>query len=122
MHPEIEKLIKFAIADGLITEKERAVILKKAESLGEDKDEVELILNGELALAKKQQEIKAESKEKSSYKVGEIKKCPSCGSQVSALQLKCADCDYEFSSETDSNKQIRDYIQELQLLSKRMKY
>ena len=53
MNPEIEKLIKLAVADGAITDKERTAILRKAEKLGEDKDEVELILDGELAVAKK---------------------------------------------------------------------
>ncbi len=52
MHPEIEKLINLTIATGEITEKKRQTIMRKAESLGEDLDEVELILNGELALFK----------------------------------------------------------------------
>jgi len=34
MHPEIEKLIDLTLADSLITEKERNVILKKAAELG----------------------------------------------------------------------------------------
>jgi len=38
MHPEIEKLIKLAVADGEITEKERAVIMRKAEKLGEESE------------------------------------------------------------------------------------
>ena len=39
MHPEIDNLIYMALADGEVTEKERAIILRKAEALGEDKDE-----------------------------------------------------------------------------------
>jgi uncharacterized membrane protein YebE (DUF533 family) len=34
MNPEIEKLIDLALADGEITDKERAVIIKKAEKNG----------------------------------------------------------------------------------------
>ena len=45
MHPEIEKLIELALADGQVTERERNVILKKAKSLGVDEDEVEMILD-----------------------------------------------------------------------------
>lgn len=52
MNPEIEKLIKFSVADGTVTDKEKAVIMQKAAKLGEDIEEVELILNGELALIK----------------------------------------------------------------------
>ena len=46
MHPEIEKLIDLALADGQIKEKERNVILKKAAELGVDADEVEMTLDG----------------------------------------------------------------------------
>lgn len=113
MHPEIEKLIQLAIAEGVITDKERAIILQKAEKLGEDKDEVELILDGELALAKQKQNSEQQNQTKSN-KVGDIKKCPSCGAPVQSLKLKCPDCGHDFNKETDSSKQIRDYIRELQ--------
>ena len=53
MHTEIENLINMALADGEVTEKERAIILRKAESLGIDKDEVEMILDGRIALIHK---------------------------------------------------------------------
>ncbi len=49
MHPEIDKLIDLALADGQITEKERNVILKKAAELGVDADEVEMILGGKMS-------------------------------------------------------------------------
>lgn len=113
MHPELERLIKMSIADGKITEKERAIILQKAEKLGEDKDEIELILDGELASIQAQQ-VSNQTQQKSSNKVGDIKKCPSCGAPVPALTLKCSECGHDFHSETATNKQIRDYIRELQ--------
>lgn len=115
MHPELERLIEMAIADGKITEKERSVILQKAEKLGVDKDEIELILEGELAIARKQQTQGNQDKPKSN-KVGDTKKCPSCGAPVPALQLTCKECGHDFNAETDSNRQIRDYIRELQNL------
>lgn len=49
MHPEIEKLIEMAIADGIVTNKEREIILRKAEKLGLDIDEVEMYLEGKLS-------------------------------------------------------------------------
>ena len=48
MNPEIEKLIKMALVDGQITDKEREIILRKAEKLGLDVDEVEMYLEGSL--------------------------------------------------------------------------
>jgi predicted RNA-binding Zn-ribbon protein involved in translation (DUF1610 family) len=95
MNPEIEKLIKLAIADGEITEKERAVIIRKAEKLGEDFDEVELILDGEFALLKKEQRSDNKIQIKSN-KHGEFVKCPSCGASVTSFSTQCKDCGYEY--------------------------
>lgn len=46
MHPEIDKLITMALSDGQITDKEREIILRKAEKLDLDVDEVEMYLEG----------------------------------------------------------------------------
>lgn len=48
MHLEIENLIKMALADGQVSDKEREIILRKAEKLGLDVDEVEMYLEGRL--------------------------------------------------------------------------
>ena len=45
----LELLIKSALQDGVLTEQERAVILRRAEKEGEDPDEVEMIINARLA-------------------------------------------------------------------------
>jgi hypothetical protein len=100
MHSELENLINMAIADGEVTEKEREVILRKAEKLGEDKDEVEMILNGKVALMKKDKSPK-------SNKEGDIKKCPSCGSSVASFSTTCKDCGHEFRN-TTANKSIQE--------------
>jgi hypothetical protein len=91
MHPEIEKLIDLAIADGQITEKERNVILRKAAEFGVDPDEVEVILDGKMH----QQES---NKPKQKEKVGNIKICPACGAAVKSLRFDCEDCGHEFSN------------------------
>jgi len=95
MHPDLENLINMALADGEVTEKERAIILRKAESLGEDKDEVEMIMDGRIAMMKK--EIQ-QSKPilPISKKEGDMRKCPSCGAIVESFQTKCTDCGMEF--------------------------
>ena len=46
MHPEIDKLINMALLDGHVTDKEREIILRKAEKLGLDVDELEMYLEG----------------------------------------------------------------------------
>lgn len=108
MNPEIDRLIKLAIADGEISEKERGVILRKAESLGLDKDEVEMILDGELALMKKEQHQKGNQIPPKSNKEGDIKKCPACGAPVASFTTMCSDCGHEFrgTEATYSVKQL----------------
>lgn len=93
MNPEIEKLIDLALADGEITDKERLVILKKAVKLGEDPDEVEMILDARLHESKKL---------KTKEKVGNIKVCPSCGESVKSFQLNCSGCGHELNSRKQS--------------------
>ena len=46
---DLDKLIEAVIADGVITDKERSVIIKKATAAGYDADEVEILLDGKLA-------------------------------------------------------------------------
>jgi len=46
--PEIERLIEMALVDGTINEKERMVLLNKAEALGINKDEFEMVLDARI--------------------------------------------------------------------------
>lgn len=45
---ELNKLIEAAFVDGVLTDKERTVIMKRAIAEGNDPDEIELLLNSEL--------------------------------------------------------------------------
>lgn len=109
MHPEIDRLIEIAITEGEISEKARSIILRKADSLGLDKDEVEMILDGELALMKKEQQ-KGNQIPPKSNKEGELKKCPSCGAPVPSFTTKCNDCGHEFRYR-NSSASISDLFQ-----------
>jgi hypothetical protein len=116
MNPEIENLINMALADGEVTEKERAIILRKAESLGLDQDEIEMILDGKIALMKKGHAAStAEHQIPKSNKEGDLKKCPSCGAHVVSFSTKCSDCGNEFRN-IDSSNSIKDFFNRLQLI------
>lgn len=107
--PKIEELINAALADGVLTEKEKQVLFKRAESMGIDLDEFEMVLQSKLY--DKQKEIdkaKAESTASpKSNKMGDIKKCPVCGAIVSSYQATCKECGYEFSDlKANSSSQL----------------
>jgi len=95
--PELEQLIQYALEDGELTEKERSVLMRKAQEAGIDLDEFEMILNAKLHEAKKNASVAVPPKPSSS-KHGEVRKCPACGAMVSAFTTKCSECGFEFTS------------------------
>jgi len=113
MHPEIENLINMALADGEVTEKERGIIMRKAEALGEDKDEVEMILDGKIALHKKEQSLSQTTISPKSNKEGDLKKCPSCGAPVPSFNTKCSDCGHEFRN-TEASASVNQLFKQIQ--------
>ena len=107
--PELEQLIQYALADGILTPKERAVLMKKAEAAGADLDEFEMILEAKLYEAKKAAAPKASNKE------GEVRKCPHCGSPVSSFRTTCQECGHEFRN-TTAVRSATDLFERLQAL------
>ena len=107
---KLENLIEMALMDGELTEKEKQVLFKNAENMGDDLDEFEMVL--EAKLFEKQKSIEQEKPKTTeaapkSDKFGDVKKCPACGSMVQSFQIKCIDCGHEFSniqSNTSINK------------------
>jgi len=91
---QLEKLIEMALVDGELTEKEKQILFKKAESFGIDLDEFEMVLQARLfEKQKSNREINAAPK---SDKLGDVKKCPACGAIAESFTTKCADCGTEF--------------------------
>ena len=63
MNPELEKFIDFAVTDGEVTEKEKTILIRKAEELGVDLDEMEMVLDAKLHMIQKEaqpKEVQAE--------------------------------------------------------------
>lgn len=118
MNPDLENLINMALADGDVSEKERAVILRKAEAVGEDKDEIEMILDGKIALMKKEQAKQSippvqQTPSQQSNKEGTAKKCPACGAPVTSFNTKCSDCGHEFR-DVQANNSISSLFEKIQ--------
>ncbi len=69
---KLEALITAALADGVLTDKEKEILFKKAEAMGIDHDEFELVLDGRLAKRKKEMEAQAPQAAKPAQKKGGI--------------------------------------------------
>lgn len=93
MNPELEKFIDLTLIDGVLTEKEKKIIYKKAQESGFDLDELEVILEAKL-YQKKQSENFTEKKTASSM----TKKCPVCNSFIQPFQSNCSYCNHELTN------------------------
>ena len=102
---ELNALIQQYLTDGVLTDKERQVILNKAEKMGLDRDEIDLYLDAEVQKIDQQSDA-AVRKQKG-------KTCPFCGGSVPQLTDKCPHCGENITPEASSELQeIFDNLEE----------
>jgi hypothetical protein len=119
---KINRLIEFALIDGILSEKERVVLLSKAKSEGIDIDEFEMVLEARLfekqnCLESINDHFKNDSvKELKKDKSEEIQKCPACGEYLSQFSVTCSACSFEFqqSNGQSSIKLLLDKLTDLE--------
>lgn len=97
---ELEAVIEAALADGVITDKERAVLHKKALLEGVDPDELDVVIEGRLAKMKREVDWLRPTPPKNleNEKRGNVVKCPNCGAPVVSGSAVCSECGYAFSN------------------------
>ncbi len=102
---ELNALIQQYLTDGVLTDKERQVILNKAEKMGLDRDEIDLYLDAEVQKIDQQTDA-AVRKQKG-------KQCPYCGGSVPLLTDKCPHCGENITAEASQELQeIFDNLEE----------
>lgn len=102
---ELDALIQEYLTDGVLTDKERSVILKKAEGLGFDRDEIDLYLDAQIQ--KIDQAADAAARRQKS------KTCPYCGTSVPQITDKCPECGQFITPEASEDLQeIIDNLEE----------
>ena len=113
---QLEQLIDAALADGVLTEKEKQILFKKAQSMGVDLDEFEMVLDARLVKLQKAEAEKSASSAPKSNKLGDVKKCPACGAMLQSYQGVCPECGYAFEG-VDANSAIKELSSLLQKTS-----
>lgn len=102
---ELNELIQQYLTDGVLTDKERQVILKKAEGMGLDRDEIDLYLDAEVQKIDQQTDA-AVRKQKG-------KTCPYCGGSIPQLSEKCPHCGENITAQASEELQeIFDNLEE----------
>ena len=94
---ELQTLIDQYLTDGVLTDKERAVILKKAEGMGLDRDEIDLYLDAEVQ--------KIDQATDAAVRKQKGKTCPYCGGSVPQLTDKCPHCGENITAEASNELQ-----------------
>ena len=108
---ELEKFISMVISSGSITDKQREILCKKAESKGVDRDEFEMVLDYRLQYMTNISPT-AEGKHRN------VKKCPYCGAIVRSLSFKCDECGNEFS-DSRQNGNVQELISQLSVAGRK---
>lgn len=97
----LEQLIDAALVDGVLTEKEKQILFKRAQSMGMDLDEFEMLLEARIYKMNQAKNAARETQQTSapkSDKYGDVKRCPACGAIVKAFTTRCPECDHDFSN------------------------
>ena len=84
MNETIKEMIRLASEDGVITDEEKAIILRKAKALGENEDIVELAIETVERVNKENSMVSGE-------------KCPNCGAIIPVGSTVCPKCGFALS-------------------------
>lgn len=109
---QLETLINAALADGVLTDKEKEILFRKASQMGVDLDEFEMVLDGRLAKMKAASRPAVPVQEK----VGNIKKCPACGAVLTGTEARCPECGHYFTN-VAANRTMEKFSAGLQQLA-----
>lgn len=117
---ELEEIIDAALADGVLTDKERSVLHKRAQAEGVDADELDIVIDGRLAKMKKAEDWLRPTPptQLENEKLGNVVKCPSCGAPVVGGSAVCPECGYTFSN-VKSNSSVEKLAMKLEEFNRR---
>lgn len=101
---ELDNLIQEYLSDGIISDKERKVLLNKAQALGLNVDEVDLYIDA--------QQQKADQSVAAAVSKRRGKTCPFCGESIPELTDKCPYCGKNITPE--ASEELEDLIGNLQ--------
>lgn len=102
---ELDELIQEFLTDGVLTDKERQVILRKAVGMGLDHDEIDLYLDAQVQ--------KIDQATDAAVRRQKGKTCPYCGAAIPLLTDKCPECGQFITPEaSDELKEIIDNLEE----------
>lgn len=93
---ELEQLISIALADGVISDRNRNVLHKKAIELNVDPDVLDMVLDSRVKASQLKDTSTAPQSQAHIFKKSGLKKCPACGAIImNKNSAYCPDCGYK---------------------------
>ena len=99
---EMESLIEATLQDGVLTDQEKAVLVKRATKEGIDVDELDIYIQS-LLQKRHQKEAEEDALNDRESKVGSIMKCPICGGVIQPGFAVCPHCGNALNTENVSS-------------------
>lgn len=88
---EMEALIEAVLEDGILTDQEKSVLVKRAEKEGIDIDELDVYIQSILQKRHRAEAEKAAEEDRKS-KVGNVRRCPACEKPIPIGVAVCPHC------------------------------
>jgi len=101
---ELDALIQEYLTDGVLTDKERQVILDEAEALGLKRAKIDLYLDAQVQ--------KIDQATDAAVRKRKSKECPYCGAPIPQLADKCPECGQFITPE--ASKDLQDILDNLE--------
>ena len=103
--PELEKLIEFTLADGRLTDQERAVLETAAKKEGVDMNQLEVYIQYRL-YQRKEEEIKQSEARKYNEPIGKVKRCPNCFELLEDQYRFCPKCQTPVADDSTADTSV----------------
>lgn len=101
---ELNELIQQYLTDGVLTDKERQVILNEAENLGLNRDKIDLYLDAEIQ--------KLDQQADAAVRRQKGRQCPYCGKPVPQLAEKCPHCGEDIT--VQASEELQEIFEKLE--------
>ena len=117
--PELENLIQATLEDGILEDKEKAALIKRAQAEGVDIAELEIYINSILQKRKREadKEKNAKQEQIAQKKKEALRTCPNCGASLPVMAISCPKCGFELSDQkaVSSVQTLADKIEKISI-------
>ena len=119
---ELENLIQATIADGKLTEKEKAALVKRAQNEGVDLDELEIYIDSLMQQRAQESYVQIEKETVSHEKLRKGNVCPHCNTPIPPMTKICPECGRAVNAnETSGDKELHEMVNKIGIALIKMK-